>query len=392
MPESQRVPPTVKGLAAVSLLNDFASEMVYPLLPAFLTGTLGAGPVALGALDGAADLASSALRWWSGPLADRPRWRLPLVWAGYAIATVLRPVMAVTSAAWQVIGVRVLDRVGKGVRSPGRDALIADATPRSIHGRAFGLHRTADHLGAVFGSLMAFWLLRRGTPVRQVLGASVIPGLAALVVLTLVLWRARTMIVAEPPQPGVAPDQGGAVRRGPLAWLALLAAVRLPETLILLRLQDIGLPVAGVPLVWAVLHIVKSAASYPSGWLADRAGVIPSLVLGTLAYAGTIFGLSRELTPAVAIGLFLLHGLAGGLLEPAERTAVARVAPSKRGRAFGAYQAMVGVGALVFGLGYGWLYQTQGGSVALGFAAALSVSALGSSALGTRRSALGPPR
>ena len=300
MADSPRVSATVKGLAAVSLLNDFASEMVYPLLPAFLTGTLGAGPVALGALDGAADLASSVLRWWSGPLADRPRWRLPLVWAGYAVATLLRPVMAVTSAAWQVVCVRVLDRVGKGVRSPGRDALIADATPRSIHGRAFGLHRTADHLGAVLGSLMAFWLLRRGTPVRQVLGASAIPGMVALMVLTLVLWRARTMVVAEPVVPGTATDPGGAVRRGPLAWLALLAAVRLPETLILLRLQDIGLPIAGVPLVWAVLHIVKSAASYPSGWLADRAGVAPSLVLGTLAYAGTIFGLSREVAPAVA--------------------------------------------------------------------------------------------
>ncbi len=376
------VPGAVKGLAAVSLLNDFASEMVYPLLPAFLTGTLGAGPIALGALDGAADMTAAALRWWSGPLADRPRWRLPLVWAGYAIATLLRPVMAVTSAAWQVVGVRVLDRVGKGLRSPGRDAMIADATERSLHGRAFGLHRSADHAGAVLGSLMAFWLLRRGVSVRSVLGASVIPGIAAVVVLTMVLWRVRRTAAAGPTEPRPLEDSDEpTVPRKPLTWLALLAVARLPETLILLRLQQLGLPVAGVPLVWAVLHIVKSAASYPSGWLTDRLGARPSLLLGTFAYAGTIFGLSRGLSPNLAIGLFLLHGLAAGLLEPAERAAVARVASTKRGQAFGFYQALAGIGALATGLGYGWLYQSLGGPAALTVAA---VSALGVSALGAR--------
>jgi MFS family permease len=291
--------------------------------------------------------------------------------------------MAVASAAWQVIGIRVLDRVGKGLRSPGRDALIADATPQVIHGRAFGLHRTADHLGAVLGSLMAFALLRRGVPVRQVLGASIIPGVAALGVLTLVLWRARTRFGAESSPPPAA-DEAATVSKSALVGLALLAAVRLPETLILLRIQDLGLPVAGVPLVWAVLHIVKSAASYPSGWLADRAGIGPSLVLGTVAYAATAFGLSRDLPPRWAVAGFLFHGLAGGFLEPAERAAVARVAPSRRGRAFGTYQAMVGVGSLTFGLGYGWLYQTFSGGLALLVAAGMAVSALGAG-----RSALG---
>ncbi len=380
------VPATVKGLAAVSLLNDFASEMVYPLLPAFLTGTLGAGPIALGALDGAADLTAAALRWWSGPLADRPRWRLPLVWTGYAIATVLRPVMAVTSAAWQVVGVRVLDRVGKGLRSPGRDAMIADATEPPMHGRAFGLHRSADHLGAVLGSLTAFWLLRQGVSVRTVLGASVIPGLGAVGLLTLVLWRVRATAAPGPAElPSRGSQDAAAVPRTPLVLLALLVMARLPETLILLRLQDLGLPVALVPLVWALLHIVKSAASYPSGWLTDRLGAAPSLLLGTFAYAATIFGLSRGLSPNLAIAFFLLHGLAAGLLEPAERAAVARVAKSKRGRAFGFYQAVAGIGALASALCYGWLYQDLGGPAALSVAAMLA----GGLALGTRHSAFG---
>ncbi|MGE0556090.1 MAG: MFS transporter, partial [Gemmatimonadales bacterium] len=133
------LPAPVKGLALVSFFNDVASEMVYPLLPAFVTSTLGAGPLALGALDGAADLAAALLRWWSGRLADRPGLRRPLVLGGYALAVVVRPVVALASAAWQVIGLRVTDRVGKGLRSPARDAMIADLAASDRHGRAFGI-------------------------------------------------------------------------------------------------------------------------------------------------------------------------------------------------------------------------------------------------------------
>ncbi len=362
------IPAPVKGLALVSLLNDFASEMVYPLLPAFITTTLGAGPIALGALDGAADLTASTLRWWSGRWADRRGYRAPLILGGYAIAVVLRPVMAVASAAWQVVAVRVLDRVGKGIRSPARDALIADVTPAPMHGRAFGLHRAADHLGAVLGSLAAFELLRRGFRVRRVLALSIVPGLAALAVLAAVIWMARGRADAgiESTNPA---DHSAPVPSRPLAWLALLAAIRLPETLLLLRLQDQALAIVAVPLVWALLHVVKSAASYPSGLLVDRLGSAPSMALGSLAYAVSVLALGRPLSPGVAIAVFMMHGLAGGIVEPAERAAVARVAGAKRGRAFGTYQSMAGIGALVAGLGYGWLYQVRGGATCLVVAA-----------------------
>src|SRR5919108_3098909 len=147
--QASRVPPAVKGLSLVSLFNDFASEMVYPLLPAFVTRTLGAGALALGVLDGAADLTSAALKWVSGRLSDRPGWRKPLILVGYATAVLIRPLISVTSAAWQGIGFRVIDRVGKGIRTPPRDALIAEVTPLELRGRAFGFHRGADHFGAV---------------------------------------------------------------------------------------------------------------------------------------------------------------------------------------------------------------------------------------------------
>jgi MFS family permease len=350
------------------LLNDFASEMVYPLLPAFVT-TLGGGAVALGALDGAADLAAAALRVGTGRLADRPRWRGPLIVVGYALPAVLRPVIGWASHAWQVIGVRVLDRIGKGLRSPARDALIADLTPEPIQGRAFGLQRAADHLGAVLGAVLAAELLRRGVPIHDVLKASLIPGIIALGVLAVALRVSRRRVASAPPRPGGPPLDRPLI--GPLALLAMLAATRLPETLLLLRLQDLGLAVPMIPLVWAALHVVRSAVSYPAGILADRIGVKPVVALGVVAYAVTVLLLALRVVPGVAVAAFLGHGLASGFLEPAERAAVARTSGAARGKAFGTYQAMAGAGGLATAIGYGLLYQTRGGAAALAVAAAL---------------------
>src|SRR5437879_5722600 len=168
------LPRQVKLFGWVSLLNDFASEMIYPLLPAFVTGVLGAGAGALGALDGAADFAATFVKYGAGRLADRPAWRGPLIVLGYAIAVAVRPVIAITAAAWQVIALRVVDRVGKGIRTPPRDALIADVTPPELKGRAFGLQRGMDHAGAVLGPLAAWFLLTQGADVRRVIAASIV--------------------------------------------------------------------------------------------------------------------------------------------------------------------------------------------------------------------------
>src|SRR2546429_3584813 len=162
--------------------------MIYPLLPAFVTGVLGGGAAALGALDGAAEFAASFVKFAAGRLADRVKRRGPLIVTGYAIAVLVRPVIAVTAAAWQVIGLRVVDRIGKGLRTPPRDALIADVTPPELRGRAFGLQRGMDHLGAVLGPLAAWWLLTHGADVRRVIAASIVPGVA---VLGLAWWAVR---------------------------------------------------------------------------------------------------------------------------------------------------------------------------------------------------------
>ncbi len=185
---SNQLPRQVKLFGAVSLLNDFASEMVYPLLPAFVTGVLGGGAAALGALDGAADAAAAFVKLIAGRLADRPSRRGPLIVGGYFLAAAVRPIIAVTAAAWQVIALRVVDRLGKGLRTPPRDALIGDVTPPPLVGRAFGLQRGLDHVGAVIGPLIAWWMLSTGADVRRVIVASLVPG---VLVLVLARWAVR---------------------------------------------------------------------------------------------------------------------------------------------------------------------------------------------------------
>jgi len=379
------LPPPVKGLSAVSLFNDFASEMVYPVLPAFVTGPLGGSAVMLGALDGAADLAAAVVKWVSGRLADRPGWAKPLILLGYLIAVLVRPVIALASTAWQVVGLRVADRVGKGIRSPARDAMIVSLTPSVLRGRAFGFHRAADHFGAVLGSLTAWALLQSQVSTRSVIAWSAVPGVVAVLVLVIVLRGVRSSRVSAPlptddtetamiravKSVGDGTDTTGSAFWVPVGVLVLLSVSRLPETLLLLRLQDLGVPVAAVPLAWAALHVVRSAGSYPGGWLSDRLGARTALALGILLYAGALAALSAALGQAAALAVFLGHGLVAGLIEPAERVAIAKLAPVRTGRGFGNYQGLAGLAALPAGLAFGWAYRDAGGPAALMASAAV---------------------
>ena len=270
------------------------------------------------------------------------------------------------SSGWQVVGFRVIDRVGKGIRTPPRDALIAGVTPAPLRGRAFGFHRGADHLGAVIGSLAAWWLVAHGADVRRAIAWSVAPGLLAFFVLAVVLRRVhgpavRPAGLSAPPEV----DAGGRVFWAPVLALTALTFFRLPEALLLLRLQDTGVVVATVPLVWAGLHVVRSASSYPGGWLSDRLGPRATVAAGGLVFAGVAAALGLALGPAGAIVTFLGLGVVAGLTESAERAMVARLSPVRTGRGFGLYHALTGAAALPAGLCFGWLYQTAGGPAAL---------------------------
>jgi MFS family permease len=378
------VPAQVKGLSAVSLLNDFASEMVYPLLPAFITKTLGGGAMALGALDGAADLTASLLRALAGRWADRSGWQRPLIVVGYAIATAVRPLIALAGSAWQVVMARVTDRIGKGLRSPARDAMIAQVTPPVARGRAFGFHRGADHFGAVLGSLLAWFLLSRGLEVRHVIGWSVVPGLVGMLVLLRVLADGRTGGSAEaqrgapagPPIRSRAFGEGSAEFWMPVGAMTLLIVSRLPETLLLLRLQDLGVAVSAVPLVWAGLHVVRTLAAYPGGWLSDRIGPRAMLGAGAILFGVVLLIMARDLSAPVAIAVFLVLGLVTGLSEASDRQVVAALARGGQGRAFGNAQALAGLAALPAGLAFGAVYQESGGPTAFLASAGASAGSL----------------
>ena len=384
------VPRTVKGLSLVSLFNDVASEMVYPLLPALVTGPLGAGALVLGLLDGAAELTSAVLKVVSGRLADRPGWRAPLILGGYVTAVAARPLIAAAGAAWQVVGLRVVDRVGKGLRTPARDAWIAAVTPAEIRGRAFGFHRAADHVGAVLGSVAAWLLLEGGLGVREVIAWSAVPGVLACLVLAPLLRRADPDRLGAAASPAIGQaDASGKVFWGPLVLLAALTFLRLPEALLLLRLQDMGVLVAFIPLVWAGLHVVRSASSYPGGWLTDHLGPRAAVAGGGLMFAAVAASLAQRLSATEAVVAFLLVGVVAGLTESAERALVARLAPVRTGRGFGSYHAVVGAVALPAGLVFGALYQRLGGSLALRASAVGMVLAVGLWLIVTRSSARG---
>src|SRR6266702_438081 len=302
---SSRLPRQVKLFGAVSLLNDFASEMIYPLLPAFLTGVLGAGPQALGALDGAAALA----------------------------------------------------------------------------GRAFGLQRGMDHAGAVLGPLVAWYLLASGSAnVRAVIGWSLVPGVAVLV---LAVWAVKKSDGKTEGRKGDAAASSGTrdtpvlpfFRHSVAFFIPAFYLLRMPDTLIILRSQQLGIPVAVVPLLWAAVHVVRSSSSFLGGAATDRLGPGRTMWVGWLAYAVLALGLARATTAAGAWALFLGMGLVAGLTESPERALVARFAGGRQGSGFGFYHGATGLAALVGGLALGAVYQAGGGAGGAGGPRAFIASA-----------------
>jgi len=367
---SNQLPRQVKLFGAVSLLNDFASEMVYPLLPAFITGVLGGGAVALGALDGAADAAAALVKLISGRLADRPSRRGPLIVGGYFIAAAMRPIIAVTVAAWQVIGLRVVDRLGKGLRTPPRDAMIADVTPAPLVGRAFGLQRGLDHVGAVIGPLVAWLVLSRGADVRSVIRWSIVPG---VLVTVLAAWAVkggggRSRVVEE----SVPPPTSTNLHRPPPSVIAisLFYLLRMPETLLILRAQMLGVPVALIPILWAALHVVRSSTSFAGGALSDRIGPSRTMWIGWLSYVALAAGMGLASSPLAAWVLFLALGVVAGLTESPERALVSAATGGHHGSGFGVYHALTGVTALGGGIGLGLVFQVVSGATAFTVSAA----------------------
>ena len=365
------------ALSAVSFLTDVSSEMIYPLLPVFLTSVLGANASFIGAIEGAAESTAALLKLASGWWSDRVRKRKPLVVIGYGIATLMRPLVAIAQTASQVLAIRVADRVGKGIRNAPRDALIAESVDPSIRGKAFGFHRAADHAGGVLGPLIAFTVLTyKWAPIRKVFLLAAIPG--ALSFLVLVLF------VREIERPADAPAGSGPDLTLPLGsrfWrvlgvIFLFTLGNSTDAFLLLRANQLGVAVALAPILWAALHVVKSLSSTPGGALSDRIGRRPTLIMGWALYAAVYFGFAHARTAWQAWALFGVYGIFFGLTEGSERALVADlVIPERRGTAFGWYNLAIGLGALPASILFGYVWDHAGASRAFLMGASLALAA-----------------
>lgn len=385
-----RLPSAVLLLGATSLFTDVASEMIVPLLPLVLA-EMRAGAPMLGLIEGVADATASLLKLGSGWLADRTARDKPLVVSGYAIASAVRPLIALASSPWHVLAVRVADRIGKGIRSAPRDAMIAAAVPPGERGRAFGLHRAMDHAGAVIGPLVATTLLALGCPVREVIWAAALPGAIAL---------GCVLAVRAPRRPAPDPEDAAAAGELPLPprlrrYLLILALFGLgnsSDTFLLLRARDLGVTVEAIPLLWAVLHVSKVVSARIGGDAADRVPRARLIAIGWGVYAASYLALAAASAAWHVWATFVVYGAYHGLTEPAEKALVGDLAPARaRGRAFGLYHFVVGATAIAAGLLTGLLWEAASALAALGTGAALA----GASAvllLAWERAADGPER
>lgn len=361
-------------LSAVSLLTDVSSEMIYPLLPVFLSTTLGAGAVAVGAIEGVAQAVAALMQVLSGGWSDRVARRKPLIVVGYGLASVLRPLIGLATTVTQVLAIRVGDRIGKGLRGAPRDALIAESVAIEDRGRAFGFHRAADHAGAVIGPLVAYAMLGwGGLDLRTVFLLAAIPGALALAVAWLGVSEAPRVRPAERRQLGAVPT--GMLARY-LVVLALFTLGNSTDAFLLLRAREAGVPLAQLPLLWAFLHVVKSVSSTPGGAWSDRVGRRPMLLAGWAVYAAVYLGFGLASSVFAIWGLMALYGLYHGLTEGTEKALVADLAGSaERGWAFGWFNLVIGVMALPASLVFGAIWDARGAPVAFGFGAAMAALA-----------------
>lgn len=370
------LPRNVKLLGAASLLNDIASEMIFPLMPEFLLTVLGGNRFHLGIIEGIADTLASLLKLWSGAWSDRAGRRKGFVVVGYLLAAFARPLIGLATVPWHLFAVRAADRIGKGIRTSPRDALIADSTEPSLRGRAFGFHRAMDHLGAALGPILAaLFLLAYPGELRGLFLLTLIPGVAVTALLILGLREQATPSQPEAPiRLSLRPfDRNFRVY---LLALVTFTLGNASDAFLLVRAGELGVPTAMLPLLWCAFHSVKSFGNLLAGPAVDRLGPRPLIFGGWLMYAAVYlaFGFANAAWQAWVI--FLAYGVFYALTEPAEKTLVTQlVGAERKGLGFGWFNFAIGIAALPSSLLFGWLYQHFGAAVAFTFGALLAVLA-----------------
>ncbi len=393
-------------MGLVSLLTDFSSEMMNPLLPIFLLGLAGDPKLAavyVGVTEGIAEATASLLKLVSGRISDKLGKRKAFVIIGYGISAIFRPAMAFVAAAWQVVLLKFAERIGKGIRTSPRDALIGDSVSKEYRGLAFSFHRSMDHLGAVLGPVVAIGLIfliqrqfrftdlglfqtaqqaipsaHEMTMLRVLFGVALIPGIAAMIV----LFAKVKEIVPEPGKPGETRTLKG-WRQLPRKFYVFVFVVVLfalgnssDMFLLLYGYDKFGLGLVQIITLWIVLHLSKIFFSLPGGLLSDKLGRRPVIIAGWLVYALVYLGMAQAQQQWQFWVLFIIYGFYYGMTEGAEKAMVTDFSPSQsRGTAFGVYHSAVGFAALPASLLFGIFWNEIGPRWAFGIGAALAGAA-----------------
>lgn len=369
------LPRNVFAISLVSLLNDASSEIIYPLLPVFLATSLGASARAIGMIEGLAESMASLLKLFAGYLSDRLGKRKALVVAGYSLASLVRPLLAFAQTWPQVLGIRIADRVGKGVRTAPRDAMIADTVKVEQRGIAFGFHRAMDHGGAVIGPLLAYLLVALFVVNRQAPTPSeftrifLIASIPALLAVIVAIFFMRESPVVQRHQTAEVPKLSlrgfDSNFKRFLLVLALFTLSNSSDSFLILRAVDAGVSVALIPLLWAAHHGMKVLSSLLGGDLSDRLGRKRLIVSGWILYAAVYAGFAFATNIASLWVLFLIYGIYFGLVEGAEKALVADlVRPEQRGTAYGLYNLAFGITVFPASLLMGMIWDWKGPTTA----------------------------
>ena len=362
--DKSRMPAGIWVLGLVSMLMDISSEMIHSLLPLFMVTTLGASALVVGLIEGLAEATALIVKIFSGALSDYLGRRKGLALFGYALGALTKPLFALAPTVGVVLGARLLDRVGKGVRGAPRDALVADIAPEGMRGAAFGLRQSLDTVGAFLGPLLAVGLmLLWANDFRAVFWVAVIPGMLAVALLF--------FGVHEPAQPdGV--KRSNPIRRenlrrlSPAYWWvvgigALFTLARFSEAFLVLRAEQGGIPLAYVPLVMVAMNVIYAATAYPFGKLADRMSHRRLLMLGLLVLIAADLVLASSNHWSVVLPGVALWGIHMGMTQGLLATMVADCAPADlRGTAFGFFNLISGLAMLLASVTAGLLWDQLG--------------------------------
>lgn len=376
------VPKLVWSLGWVSLLTDFSSEMIYPLLPVFLVGSLGVDAAVIGFIEGLVEASSSILKKFFGQISDRYPHKKGFVLFGYSLSSFAKPLMAIASSWPFVLAIRLADRVGKGVRSAPRDVMIANACTPDQFSRAYGVHRAMDHMGAVIGPVVASLLIEYySLPLTTVFALSAIPAVLTVFILSVLVKEKNTPIIESKKTQETTKLNGSAalapnVKKFLLA-LGVFTIGNSTDAFLILKLNDCHVGVGNIALIWAAHHLVKVIANYYFGKHSDRIGNLTMIRLGWLFYFFVYLAFAYTTSTTAIVVIFLIYGLYYGLCEPSEKSFLVKLTSQEhRGAVLGWMHMITGLGVLPASLIFGVIWKFSGPHMAFLFGSVMAILAL----------------